>query len=158
MIEHSDEAWADTLRVERDNAAAEGRPYAVPMECAIEWSTGAPLPTILQWEHEAHVFFFLRDGHYLVGSIVFGECMASTFGPPGEEGHALQGSGWAPYTPLRVVNSAWTRRMFGDPAGLCHFVLPFHDRTFECLAYSFEASRRAGTMEMEVQAVMRRWE
>ena len=156
MIEHSDDEWP-SLRAERNRAAAAGLPYAVPVECDVRWDFGAPLPTILQWEHEAHVFFVLRgDGD--VGTIVFGGCMASTFGPPGEDGHALEGCGWEAYTPLRVVNSPWPGRLFTQPDGLFHYVLSFHDRTFECLAYSFHASHMPGTMSEAVEAAMSRWQ
>ena len=158
MSEQADDQWARELRAERDQAAAEGRPYALPLECDVEWDVGAPLPTILQWEHEAHIFFYLRGEGDPVGTVVFRGCMASTFGPPGEEGHALEGSGWEAYTPLRVVNSTWPARLFGEAAGLSHFVLPFHDRTFECLAHSFEASPVAGTMPEAVQVVISRWD
>jgi hypothetical protein len=157
MNEHSDGERAVKLRAERDRAAAEGRPYALPMDCHLSWDVGAPLPTILQWEHEAHIIFYLRGDAEGVGTMRFDGCMASTFGPPGEDGHALEGSGWEAYSPLRVVNSPWPDRLFADPAGLSHFLLSFHDRTFECLAHSFEASHAAGTLKDVCQAVIGRW-
>ena len=141
-------------RAERDRAAAEGRPYAEIIECGLVWDIGAPLPTILQWEHEAHLFFYLRSEEG-VGRITFEHCRATSFGPPGEEGHALEGSGWEAYRPMQVVNSRWRARMVGPDSDHVHFVFPFHDTTFECLAVSFRPSRLSGSLVEAVQATIR---
>ena len=79
---------------------------------------------------------------------------ASFFGPPNDEafsGHPLAARGLEPYGAFEVVNSSWVRsfeRMNSvHPyhrserfAALRHFVLSFHDTTFECVAegYSYE--------------------
>ena len=148
---------ASQLEAERGRAAAEGRPHAVLLECDLVWDIGAPAPTIVQWEHEALLFFHLSEQE-AVGLVAFDGCRSTCFGPPGEEGHRLEGSGWDAYTPLRVVNSPWVERMFGTAAGLTHFLFPFHDTTFECIAQSFETSRLPGSMAAAVQAAVARWE
>jgi hypothetical protein len=147
----------DNPQADRERAAREGRPYALVVECDLKWSFGAPLPTVLQWEHEAHLFFYLREGDR-VGSLVFDYCRFTTFGPPGEEGHALMTSGWEAYTPLRVMNSPWLARMVGTGTDLSHFVFPFHDSTFECIAQSFRPSPVVESMAEALQAAIERWE
>lgn len=136
----SDDPFEQELRAGRQRAAAENRPYAIRIDCDLEWETGAPLPTVLQWEHEAHVAFYTKGCQH-VGLIIFEDCVASTFGPPGEEGHTLEGAGWEAYTALQVINSVWLKKMVGPASGHLHYVLPFHDTTFECIARSFRTSR-----------------
>lgn len=140
----------------RNRAEADGGPFAQVVDCGIQWDIGAPLPTILQWEHETHLFFNLLDGG--VGRIIFEDCRASTFGPPGEEGHALDGRGWEPYRALRVVRSPWLTRMVGATTELSHFVLPFHDTTFECIAHAVSSERMPGTMIEALRATIDGWE
>jgi hypothetical protein len=128
--------------------------YAVPQECDLKWSFGAPLPTLVQWEFGTRLFFYLRGDRDEVGSISFLQCIAIRFGPPGEEGHYLDGKGWEPYTFLRVVESEWLRREIGADSGLTHYILPFHDTTFECLALSFRERRYEGSIGDAVNAMM----
>jgi hypothetical protein len=150
------------LMAERARAAAEGRPYAIVEECDLRWSIGAPLPTVLQWGNEAHLFFYLRESDRdgsgdQVGSIAFEQCRATRLDPWGEDGHRLSGSGWEPYTALRVINSCWLQQTFDTSSDLAHFVFPFHDETFECIARSFKASRLEGSMADAIRATIDRW-
>lgn len=157
MNDHERRDRGSSLQAERDRAAAEGRPYAVVLDCRLAWDFGAPLPTLIRWEHKAHLFFRLRDEDG-IGRAVFDYCMATTFGPPGEEGHALEGSGWEAYTPLRVINSPWLSRMAGPASGLSHFLFSFHDTSFECLADSCETSRFSGSLGEALRATIDRWD
>lgn len=59
---------------------------------------------------------------------------------------------------MRVVNSRWRDRMVGPDSDLSHFVFPFHDTTFECLAISFTPSRLSGSLVEAVQATIRCWD
>ena len=54
-------AYEQLLNAERRLAAAEGRPYAVLCDCPISWDIGAPLPTLLQSDQSADLFFLLPD-------------------------------------------------------------------------------------------------
>jgi hypothetical protein len=86
-----------------------------------------------------------------VGIVDFGHCLAITLGGPNDEtfaGHPLHGSGFMPYKPMRVVNSPWVTSLEKvnsvhprhDPSRFSkarHLIFPFHDSTFECIAYSF---------------------
>jgi len=157
MIADPDGVFGQTLAAERRLAAAKGRSYAGRLECNLEWDTGAPLPTILQWEHEAHVLFYLRSCKH-VGAIIFERCVATRFGPPGEEGHALEGHGWEPHTLLEVINSAWLSKMVGRTNGYSHFLISFHDTSFECIARSFRTSQLPGTFADAVQQTIEQWD
>jgi hypothetical protein len=54
-------AMSDLMTAERDLAAARGQPHAVPMEFPVRWSTGAPLPYLLQNDYRAFLVFFVQD-------------------------------------------------------------------------------------------------
>jgi len=73
------------------------------------------------------------------------------FGPPNDEafsGHPLEPRGLGPYGTYEVVESSWIRALErmnsvhhqhdteGFLDGLHHFVVSFHDSTFECVARS----------------------
>ena len=153
-MEAYEAAYDGLLSAERKLAAAESRPYAVLCECPISWDVGAPLPTLLQSDQSAELFFLLPDDGERVGHIRFERLMSSLFGAPNDEtfnGHPLHGSGFQPYCAMRVVNSTWIAELermnrvhrYHEPAAytvLEHFIFPFHDTTFECVARSFSAS------------------
>jgi hypothetical protein len=81
-----------------------------------------------------------------------------TFGPPNDEvfaGHRLASNGLRSYGAFEILNSRWIRQLEKinsvhprlDPKrymeGKRHFILTFHDTTFECVArgYSIELAR-----------------
>jgi hypothetical protein len=154
-----DAAYQRLMDSERALAAAEGRPYAVLEEFPLMWDTGAPLPTLLQTDNETCVFFYGVDAN-IVGVVRFQGCLATSFGSPGDEtfeGHPLHGSGFEGYRAMRVVNSPWIdqlrlidsvhpRHIPTSFDGLTHFVFPFHDSTFECVAKGYSASTEPGSI------------
>ena len=89
-----------------------------------------------------------------VARIRFERCHAQMFGPPNDEafeGHPLAKRGLHPYAAFEVLDSSWVRQLermnavhpYHRPARFSsyrHFVLAFHDSTFECIAngYTFE--------------------
>lgn len=153
-MEAYEAAYEQLLNAERRLAAAEDRPYAVLCDFPISWDVGAPLPTLLQSDQSADLFFLLPDDDERVGHIHFERLSSSLFGAPNDEtfeGHPLHGSGFQPYRAMRVVNSPWIAQLermnsvhrYHDPAAyaaLEHFIFPFHDTTFECVASAFSAS------------------
>lgn len=153
------------LETERALAKAEGRPHAVPCECALLWDVGAPLPTLIQSDYVAHLFFDLRDDDDRVGHVRFDHLIATRFGPPNDEalhGHPLFGSGLAFYSAMRVVDSPWIVQLERlnsvharhDPADYVaqqHFIFAFHDTMFECVARSFSVSAVDRTMAEAVK-------
>lgn len=84
----------------------------------------------------------------------FSFCYSSMFGPPNDEafdGHPLASRGLRPYSAFIIENSSWIRGLermnsvheYHKPDQFWvrkHFVLSFHDTTFECVAdgYSVE--------------------
>jgi hypothetical protein len=74
--------------------------------------------------------------------------MAIRFGTPNDEvlhGHPLHGKGLEPYAAHLIANSAWLAELqrinsvhpYYDPARWLsyeHYLLTFHDDTFECIA------------------------
>ena len=84
----------------------------------------------------------------LIATVEFEHCLVHKFGSPNDEvleGHRLHGKGLSGYRAHVVERSAWLKEIEQinsvhpqyDPAswtGLTHYVLPFHDQTFECIA------------------------
>ena len=78
----------------------------------------------------------------------FSLCYASLFGPPNDEafdGHPLAQRGLKPYGAFVIEHSSWVRQLeqmnavhpYHKPARFLarkHYVLSFHDSTFECVA------------------------
>lgn len=78
----------------------------------------------------------------------FSCCYASNFGPPNDEaftGHPLADRGLEPYGAFLIESSSWIRRLermnsvhpYHKPERFWerkHYVLSFHDSTFECVA------------------------
>jgi len=91
--------------------------------------------------------------------VQFQLCRAHYFGSPNDEalhGHPLYGRGLRPYGVYEVQNSSWIRllerrnrvhdrhtpKLF---EGLRHLIMTFHDKTFECIAKSWQVTRYAGS-------------
>lgn len=143
------------MLAERRLAHAEGRPYAIKQDCSLEWDIGSPMPTLLQSEYKTFLLFLPRNDEDTIGLIEFEFCSGTSFGGPGDEtysGHPLFGSGFEGYTPLKVVNSRWIEEIKRidsvhsrhEPSRFDqynHFIFPFHDSTFECVARSFKTSK-----------------
>ncbi|QAY75615.1 hypothetical protein [Sphingosinicella sp. BN140058] len=167
-MEAYEAAFQQLLNAERKLATAEARPHAVAETMSLLWDVGAPLPTLIQSDNDAHLLFLLSDDESAVGLVRFDGCSATLFGNPGDEtfpGHPLHGSGFEPYRAMRVINSPWIdqlrridsvhpRHNEASFAELNHFIFPFHDTTFECVARSYAASRVPGRLSDAVKAVV----
>jgi hypothetical protein len=96
----------------------------------------------------------------------FSACYAHLFGPPNDEafsGHPLASRGLEPYCFAEVRHSSWIASLeqmnsvhpyhraeqFRDYR---HFVLPFHDSTFECIAESVEVHLHRGSVLSAISA------
>jgi hypothetical protein len=92
----------------------------------------------------------------------FERARAHYFGSPNDEaltGHPLASRGLTPYRSFEILNSSWIRILEvrnrvhhqHDPTrfpALRHFILTFHDKTFECVADDVSiVSRNAGSSE-----------
>ena len=106
-----------------------------------------------------------EDG--LVAIVKF-DTYSTMFGPPNDEafsGHPLAARGLKPYGFFQILDSSWVRgleRMNSvHPyhakddflARYRHFVLSFHDTTFECIASSYElVETRTGSVRGAIAA------
>ena len=87
----------------------------------------------------------------LIAVVEFMDCDALKFGGPNDEvfeGHPLRGKGLGSYGAYHVVNSRWRAELeqinaihpLYNPekwADLKHYLLLFHDETFECIARGY---------------------
>lgn len=97
-----------------------------------------------------------------IAIVRFIHCVATMFGPPNDEafsGHPLAARGLMPYGCFEVEQSSWARGLekmnrvhprhrpesFADYR---HFIVTFHDSTFECIAQRAEvALRMTGSLQ-----------
>lgn len=100
----------------------------------------------------------------------FAECRSAKLGSPNDEtihGHPLGGRGLYAYGAFVVRNSPWIAELARvdsmhrghDPerwAALHHFLLSFHDSTFECVAESGHVDLRRGTIAGVLKALCER--
>src|ERR1700722_6894107 len=84
--------------------------------------------------------------------VEFVRCTCTKMGTPHDEvlqGHPLSGKGLGGYQPMVVKNSMWLKELEAINAvhscykaaawsDLNHYILPFHDCTFECVAREFK--------------------
>jgi hypothetical protein len=85
---------------------------------------------------------------------------ATMFGPPNDEaftGHPLAARGLHPYGAFEVIESSWVRQLdrmnsvhpYHQPErykAYRHFVLAFHDSTFECVAEGYASQLASGPL------------
>jgi hypothetical protein len=90
----------------------------------------------------------------------FEKYYATMFGPPNDEaftGHPLAARGLHPYGAFEVVDSSWVRQLermnsvhpYHRPEqykSCRHFVLAFHDSTFECVAEGYTTQLASGPL------------
>jgi len=100
----------------------------------------------------------------LVAVVEFKTCFTAKLGAPNDEvlhGHPLFGKGLDFYSPSIIKNSTWVKELENinkvhwgyNPlvwAKLNHYFFPFHDTTFECLAYGFTVTVFNTTMQTAV--------
>jgi hypothetical protein len=137
---------------------------------------GAPMPTILAAEHLLCLAYLVSepdpnwDGTYVnvvsnatVGNVAIIEFQRPSlhmFGPPNDEafsGHPLAKRGLRPYAASEILESSWLEHRIAmnrvHPyhsdemfANLRHFVIAFHDSTFECLAKELTVTTMRGSI------------
>jgi hypothetical protein len=116
------------------------------------------MPVVVATEDAAYVAYFQPDppgcdaAEERMALLCYAGCYATYLGPPNDEafeGHPLAGRGLESYGAFRVVRSSWIRSLermnrvhpAHDPAPfdrMMHYILAFHDSTFECVADGFE--------------------
>ncbi len=126
---------------------------------SLVYLTREPDPT---WDgRRAHMVERRDEELYLVALVQFQRVISVRMGAPNDEvlhGHPLFGKGLAAYQPLVVMRSSWLselRRINAvhsgyDPGSwerFRHYLLPFHDETFECVAESFTATTKLTSLK-----------
>src|SRR5262249_49172654 len=119
---------------------------------APKMETGAPHPIVFSTERSLAISYWVRESEELA-IIRFHRPSFHLFGPPNDEairGHPLAPRGLTSYRMFQVLNSSLVRHLERmnsvhprhDPKRFQdrkHYILTFHDSTFECLARGFEA-------------------
>ncbi len=138
---------------------------------------GAPMPMVSASENALAVAYFVpspvpgwdgtsvrvvtAQGVEAAACVRFVAPVAHLFGPPNDEafaGHPLAARGLRPYGAFEVLHSSWIRsleRMNAihphhrpeSYAELRHFILSFHDSTFECVARGYQSVLGHGPLE-----------
>ncbi|MFT3711578.1 MAG: hypothetical protein QM817_28410 [Archangium sp.] len=157
-------AEEDLFDFERDVALADGLECAQRCGDIPAWNRGAPVPTILSGSGGVVLVYAAKDdadpkwdggsvraaGSTSPGVVVlrFERVLALRSGSPHDEvlaGHHLHGKGLGPYRAHTVVNSSWITKLRQMNAvhpqysphawdSCVHYLLTFHDETFECVA------------------------
>lgn len=162
-------ANAAVLAAERVLAAAKNEPHAVPVGFPVKWDTGAPLPHLIRSDNRTFLVFLLGESDLAddVALVEFKGCSVAKMGAPNDEvihGHPLHGKGMEPYCALEVKNSAWIEELKAINSvhrnyrpeswkNSIHYILGFHDCTFECVAESFVVERQTATMQQALADV-----
>ncbi len=136
-----------------------------PQEDIPQSSVGAPLPVVFSDEFTTVVAYLTQNSASALNDdnalIKFDRCYAHMFGPPNDEafaGHPLADRGLEPYSAFQIEQSSWVRQLermnsvhpYHKPERfdrLNHYILAFHDSTFECLAESFSVKVVPGPLQ-----------
>jgi hypothetical protein len=125
-------------RSSRKESAAVARDEVVQLSPGWNVDPGVPDPILVQREDSAAILFHIAPDRDTV-LVVFEGCLIARFGYPNDEGlgtHPLYAKGLAFYACQEVLDSSWPAELGVQQwaQNLRHFVITFHDSTFECLA------------------------
>jgi hypothetical protein len=133
-----------------------------------EADVGAPEPAAAMSNGEILLAYYTAAAEPdPVALVRFSGVVSVMLGAPNDEtlaSHPLYAQGLAPYEFVEVEASPWLAELqeansihphhqAGEFAQLRHFVLPFHDATFECVAGAFDV---LSTKETEPRAALAR--
>jgi hypothetical protein len=154
---------------ERDRVVAlDGMPQSsVGAPCPVVFATEGDLIVAFyvqarepDWDGTSVRVVGLETGGEPAAVVTFKRPYASFFGPPNDEafgGHPLAARGLEPYGAFEVLESSWLRELerrnsvhpYHRPEQFArrrHFVLTFHDSTFECIAEGWEHEAGEGPL------------
>lgn len=118
------------------------------------------MPLLAQGSRDLVLVFRARSepvGEPTTGVVEVNGCLVSQFGYPNDEaleGHPLAGTGLGLYGIYEALDSSWVARLdaqnrisFPNSAlpPKRHFIITFHDETFECLADDLTARAVSGS-------------
>jgi hypothetical protein len=152
-------AFDAVSHAQRELARSRGEEYAIPVPIGFVPESAVSGPLLLQSERRTFLVFNamrnMPDGRREdagCGIIEFKHCSITKFGYPNDEalpGHPLYERGLLPYAINEVIDSRWDREMTrqnrvafpNTPDSTArHFIVTFHDSTFECVAGDFVAT------------------
>jgi hypothetical protein len=132
----------------------------IPQDCVVRELPDTPVPydsaDLQHGEGITKLRFLIAPSHGGRRAVViFHNCHATYLGVPNDEalsGHRLAAYGLQAYAFQEVFNSNWIaemelrnrvhpRHIPSMFEGLCHYIISFHDETFECVARSFTWTR-----------------
>jgi hypothetical protein len=147
----------------------------VRLDIGFEPEAAVSGPVLLQTDYDAFLTFnavrMNADGQRdTAGTAVikFERCGITKFGYPNDEalcGHPLYKRGLEAYGCFEVLHSSWIRQMTQQNR-VCfphttdskkrHFILTFHDSTFECVANSYQATLSTEAYEQMLREITQR--
>ncbi len=152
-------AFEEVSIAQRALAAAKDEEYADRYEVGFVPEGAAPAPVLLQNERTVFLVFSAvketSDGKREplgYATIEVAQCQLTKFGYPNDEalpGHPLYGKGLSAYGVFEVKNSTWIKVMTEQnrisfpntpDSKARHFIITFHDSTFECIAQGLVSS------------------
>ncbi len=129
----------------------------VELDLGVYPEPGAPVPVLVQGEIDCFLVFLAVEkpgGDISTAVVEAVGCEITRFGYPNDEalaGHPLWGHGLAFYAIAEVINSSWIAQLNSQArtAGFerrakRHFIITFHDSTFECIADRLSARIESG--------------
>jgi hypothetical protein len=149
------------MRFDHDHSSAE---RIIPLDLGVRQDAAVPAPWLLQTDRRCFLIFSLAEPPGMLGIVEWLSCAGAVLGGLNDEafaGHPLYRRGLEdlPYGAGEVVGSAWVRELdaanahgylggranppadvverVSPPSGLRHFILEFHDSSFECVATEF---------------------
>jgi hypothetical protein len=154
-------AYADQTTAQRDVARISGHQYAERIDLGIRMDPGAPEPRVISDSQNTVVIFYVSGQDMAAkGMVHFKGTYLTKFGGLNDEaieGHPLHNHGLEPYATHVVRNSEWIseaeqansvhpNHKAGWSERYEHFVICFHDETFECIAETWQAHTIVATM------------
>ena len=109
-------------------------------------TAGAAEATLVANEDTLRIAYYVYGGDDAVALVVFSGLAAHYLGPPHVDAvdrHPLHPRGVDIYGAFEVHDSSWIRELrqiSGRHIDRRHFILAFHDTTFECIARGFTTS------------------
>lgn len=179
-------AGDEELAAERELALLRGDQHAEPVDLGVTWDVGAPMPHVVSGSGRTFLVFHLADPAWDgtdvavadpgedspagVGLVEFRNVHEVRFGGPNDEalkGHSLYGKGLRPYQAHVVRGSKWIAsaeeansvhpyHRGGWHERLNHYVLCFHDETFECLAEDVRAEGLTTSLAQAIELASNR--
>jgi hypothetical protein len=158
-------AMARLVDTERAAAIGRGDEYAVEIDLGVDWSAGAPLPTLVYRSGDMILMLLSHfdDEDERLVVLEWVDCRGTSFGGPNDEGierHRLWRSGLRGcLRSAEVHNSRWIateeNRVHPDTlADLRHYILLLKDETIEVLARDVRLHRHPGPWPVAAQAFL----